>query len=425
MLNTRRWLPFILMIAALAVFVDAGIIYAADDERPAPSPTRTVRLQATPGGASMTLTIPLDPPVAADAADTYVVRPGDTLFVIARDLGVDMAALAAANAITDVDRIEVGQVLRLRDGQGLPVAAPAVTPPAAADPPTVTVPLPITERLTAASQQAAPGSPYYRTTWLTYYGRPDVPQMGIVGEHDVITLTALLEEHAARYDAANGPELGVRPAFHLVYGTATVVPGEDGRHLYYLPDELVQRYVDAAQQAGLDVILDIQIAGYSPVESIQRALPFLRNSNVHLAIDPEFAMVVEGQAVPGNPIGYVTAAQVNDVQHAIADYLQTNALPGPRVLLVHQFLANMIVDKDQLDGSIPEVALTLSVDGFGSPWAKITKYNGFVDGATPFVAFKLFYGWDAPLLTEEQALGAQAYGPDLAIETAPNMIIYQ
>jgi LysM repeat protein len=413
------------MIAALAVWVDAGIIYAADDEEPKPLPTRTVRLQATTGGASMTLTIPVEPPGVAGAADTYVVRPGDTLFVIARDLGVDMAALAAANAITDVDRIEVGQVLRLRDGQGLPVPAPAGTPSAATAPLTATAPLPITERLAAASQQVAPGSPYYRTTWLTYYGRPDVPQMGIVGEHDVITLTALLKEHAARYDAANGPELGVRPAFHLVYGTATVNPGEDDRHLYYLPDELVQRYVDAAQQAGIDVILDIQVAGYTPVESIQRALPFLKNVNVHLAIDPEFAMVAEGQAAPGNPIGYVTAAQVNEVQRVIADYLRANALPGPRVLLVHQFLANMIVDKDQLDGNVPEVALTLSVDGFGSPWAKITKYNGFVDGATPFAAFKLFYGWDEPLLTEEQALGVEAYRPDLAIETAPNMVIYQ
>ena len=424
MLKMQRWIPVILL-TAVAALASAGVIHAVDDEQPAPLPTRTVRLQATTGGAAFTLTIPVDAPAAPAASETYVVRPGDTLFVIARDLGLDMDALAAANAITDVNRIEVGQVLRLRDGQGPLPAAGAVQAPAADAPAAVTARLPITERLTAAAQQLTPGSPYYRTTWLTYYGRPDVPQMGIVGEHDVITLTALLQEHAARYDAANGPELGVRPAFHLVYGTATVNPGEDDRHLYYLPDGLVQRYVDAAQQAGIDVILDIQIAGYTPVESIQRALPFLKNPNVHLAIDPEFAMTQAGQAVPGNPIGYVTAAQVNEVQRSIADYLRANGLPGPRVLLVHQFLADMIVDKDQLDATVPEVALTLSVDGFGDPWAKITKYNGFVDGATPFAAFKLFYGWDEPLLTEEQALGVEAYRPDLAIETAPNMIIYQ
>ena len=401
-------------------------MHAADDEQPAPAPTRTVRLQAMTGGAAITLTIPVDSSTVTDSPATYVVRPGDTLFVIARDLGVDMDALAAANAITDVNRIEVGQVLRLgNDLAPLTATTTEAVSPAAEETPTPPAPLPITERLTAAAQQLTPDSPYYRTTWLTYYGRPDVPQMGIVGEHDVVTLTALLKEHAARYDAANGPDLGVRPAFHLVYGTATVNPGEDGRHLYYLPDELVQRYVDAAQQAGIDVILDIQIAGYTPAESIQRALPFLKNENVHLAIDPEFAMTQAGQTVPGNPIGYVTAAQVNDVQRAMADYLRANGLPGPRVLLVHQFLADMIVDKEQLDGAVPEVALTLSVDGFGAPWAKITKYNGFVDGATPFAAFKLFYGWDEPLLTEEQALGVEAYGADLAIETAPNMVIYQ
>ena len=45
------------------------------------------------------------------------------------------------------------------------------------------------------------------------------------------------------------------------------------------------------------------------------------------------------------------------------------------MLLVHQFQNTMIVDKEKLDPAVPEVALTLSVDGFGSPYAKITKFS--------------------------------------------------
>lgn len=45
------------------------------------------------------------------AAQTYTVQPGDTLFVIAGQVGVRMAQLAEANNITDINRLEVGQVL--------------------------------------------------------------------------------------------------------------------------------------------------------------------------------------------------------------------------------------------------------------------------------------------------------------------------
>jgi LysM repeat protein len=54
--------------------------------------------------------VPSATPVEAQV-ETYVVRPGDTLWRISRDLGADMGALAAANQIADVNRIRAGQVL--------------------------------------------------------------------------------------------------------------------------------------------------------------------------------------------------------------------------------------------------------------------------------------------------------------------------
>lgn len=51
--------------------------------------------------------------VAPAAAQDYEVQPGDSLSVIARDNGVSTAELAAANGISDLHLIRVGQVLRI------------------------------------------------------------------------------------------------------------------------------------------------------------------------------------------------------------------------------------------------------------------------------------------------------------------------
>jgi LysM repeat protein len=55
------------------------------------------------------------------AATSYVVRPGDTLSAIAARHGTTVSALAAANQISDPDRIRIGQLLRIPDtSAGLP-----------------------------------------------------------------------------------------------------------------------------------------------------------------------------------------------------------------------------------------------------------------------------------------------------------------
>jgi hypothetical protein len=175
------------------------------------------------------------------------------------------------------------------------------------------------------------------------------------------------------------------------------------------------------------VILDVQIGALSPSIAISPALAYLKYPNVHLAIDPEFAMSHKNQTVPGNPIGFVTAEQVNEVQAVVDAYLAEQKLPGPRILLVHQFQSDMIVEPEKLDtSSYPHVALTLSVDGWGGPWGKISKYNSLVTAASPFTAFKLFYRWDEPLLLPDEALGNRPFrGSDFFIEVTPNLIIYQ
>jgi LysM repeat protein len=353
----------------------------------------------------------------------HLVRPGDTLVALALEYEVDFVELMEVNNIRNPDILSAGARLRIPGGVGgeefwADDATPATDGFAIASRGT------ITERMTLRSQTTAADSPYHQTTWLTFYGRPNVPIMGILGEHDLDELTRLLRDQARAYDQANGPALSVTPAYHLVYGMATRAPG-DGSHLAYLSEEETLTYIERAQAEGFGVILDIQIGALTPVSATAVAFPFLQYENVHLAIDPEFALVHPRQTWPGNPIGYVTGEQVNEVQAAMQAYMVENGITGRRILLVHQFLDSMIVNKEGIDPGFDGVELTISVDGWGPPYGKISKYNHFVNRATSFAAFKLFYRWDEPLLSEREALGEDGYAGTHFIETTPNLIIYQ
>ncbi len=359
-----------------------------------------------------------------DGPAYYYVQPLDSIESIALNLGVDVGALMAANGMTWGGTLEPGYLLRVPgpDGSLPPWAAAEI----GADGTIAIIPRKgVAERMTPAARAAGPESPYYNKTWITYYGRPGIALMGIIGEHDAAAIMPLIKAKAAEYDEANGPTVGVQPAVHLVWGMATVDDQPDNSHIAYLSEAEVMPYIQEGLKAGVDVILDSQIANLSPTASISPALPYLQYPNVHLAIDPEFAVVHPGQAIPGNPIGYLTAEQVNDVQRAMAEYMRAHGIEGKRILMVHQFQSNMIVDKEQLDPTFPEVELTLSVDGFGNPYVKTWKYNALVDANTPFTSFKLFYGWDDPLMTPRQALGVDGTEHTDFIEITPNMIQYQ
>lgn len=379
------------------------------------------------------------PPDGEYRAPTYyVVEPGDTLGNIALKFDVDGDLLYHANNMTDPDLLRIGTYLIIPGSDGsLPSTAllpPSITsvadPSSTATLPNATAALPpvrgdIIERLPRAAREAEPGSPFYNTTWVTYYGRVGVPVMGILGEYDIDGLVPLLRQQAEAYDTANGEELGVTPAFHLVYGMATKGAGLDESYLVFETDERVESYIERAKEEEFAVILDIQIGALSPADALSYGFSWLEHENVHLALDPEFAMSHEGQAWPGDPIGYVTAEQINEAQAAMDEYMRENDIEGQRVLLVHQFLYDMIRDKDQLKWDYETIALTISADGWGGPWGKISKYNSFIDGENGYSAFKLFYRWDEPLMTEGETLGEDAYADVGYMEVTPNLIMYQ
>ena len=129
--------------------------------RAAPVEDRTSVTRA-PAIAPGTAPPPLSPSAdserkSAEAVATYTVKRGDTLYQIALDNGLDYRELAAWNSIENVNRIRVGQVLRL--------TAPGDNAPAGSAPDgVVTAPLrsapPVTEARApaAASAAAAPSA---------------------------------------------------------------------------------------------------------------------------------------------------------------------------------------------------------------------------------------------------------------------------
>ena len=53
-------------------------------------------------------------PTSQQAADSYTVKAGDTLYSIAREHGMDHRELIALNGIENPNQISVGRVLKIR-----------------------------------------------------------------------------------------------------------------------------------------------------------------------------------------------------------------------------------------------------------------------------------------------------------------------
>ena len=252
--------------------------------------------------------------------------------------------------------------------------------------------------------------PHYRI--LTYYGHPHDPNMGIVGEHPLEEVHRLLLEEATRYEVAD-PEREVIPAFELIATVAQREPGADGTYLLDTDIKTLTEWVNYAADHDMLVFLDIQIGRSTVAAEFEKVRSLLLRPNVHLAIDPEFA-VEEGQT-PGLHIGSVWAESITYAQQELAAIVTANNLP-PKVLIVHQFREDMIKEKGSLR-PVPGVQLVIDADGFGDPDLKTSVYNILVrDEPVEFGGIKLFYKQDNPLMKPADVID---------LNPSPDLIIYQ
>jgi hypothetical protein len=247
---------------------------------------------------------------------------------------------------------------------------------------------------------------------VSYYGSPYAPEMGILGTDDPETLAARLAELAGHYDQLNGA-LGVVPALHLVYGVAQYHPTTNGLYLQYADDADVRRYLEVAIENDMLLFLDLQIGRSSVEQEISRVLPFLRHPDVHLAIDPEFA--VRAGEVPGRELGSLRASDIDRAQAALQRLVDEAGLP-PKLLVVHQFADSMVPDGEAIR-RYPGVELIIDVDGFGLAAVKRATYLRYaVRSYAAHAAIKLFFDHDPDLMSAEDVL---------LLRPRPAIIIYQ
>ena len=245
--------------------------------------------------------------------------------------------------------------------------------------------------------------PYHRI--VAFYGNPLEKKMGVLGEYPKDVMLAKLDT-AVGWWAKADPSHPVMPALHLVVMVAQGAPGKNGLYRLQMRDTLIKEVHSWAKAKKGVFFIDLQV-GQSTVEAeIPRFAQFLEQPDVHLAIDPEFAMKPSGK-VPGTRIGTMDARDVNWAVQYLDSIVKANHLP-PKILIVHRFTKSMVTNADQIRFT-PQVQVVMDMDGWGPPWLKFDSYHDYIKAhPVQFTGFKLFFHNDTkkgdPLLTPQEVL---------------------
>jgi hypothetical protein len=244
---------------------------------------------------------------------------------------------------------------------------------------------------------------------VAFYGAPQSDELGALGIGSPDQAGRRLERQARAFKRPGRPVL---PVFELIAVVANGTPGGDGLYRTRQGDATIRRYLAAARRARALLLLDVQPGRADFLAEMEALEPYLREPDVGLALDPEWH-VGPGE-VPGKVLGSVDAGVVNAVSARLAEIVRERRLPE-KLLVVHQFTANMVRDKRGLVAR-PGVELILDVDGFGTQAQKIGKYRELTRGERLPHGIKLFYREDTNLMSPREVL---------ALRPQPQLIVYE
>lgn len=252
---------------------------------------------------------------------------------------------------------------------------------------------------------------------VAFYGNPLSKRMGILGELDSASMLARLDSEVAAWNKAD-PEHPVQPALQLIAVVASDQPGAAGKYRTRMDSALIQRVYNWAKMRNALLFLDVQVGKGTLQEELPRLLPWLRNPDVHLAVDPEFSM--KGGQRPGTVIGTFDAEDINYASSLLQDLVTKENLP-PKVLVVHRFRRDMLTGYKRIKLD-PRVQMVINMDGWGTPAQKRDSYKAYVwKYPVEYTGFKLFYKNDRRLK------GSTMMSPldVLALDPKPIYIQYQ
>lgn len=287
--------------------------------------------------------------------------------------------------------------------------------------PTATSPIPSRAAPTTARPKPRPAVPRislprggrrilpdYRV--VAYYGGPDGPALGALGGADPDSIAATIAARAAQF-APFGRR--IQPAMELIATVARSCNGGYPLCTAPIPDEAVQRYLDAAHRHKLLLILDFQPGRGEFLPQVQAVEGYLRDPSVSVALDPEWKLGPDQS--PMQVIGSSSASSVNAVTGYLSTLVARNRLPD-KLLIVHQFTPSMLPDRGGISRA-PGVEVAFHADGFGSTNAKVGVFAGLAFPGAPFrTGFKLFLKQDTGLMTPAQVM---------ALRPQPDIVTYQ
>jgi hypothetical protein len=254
--------------------------------------------------------------------------------------------------------------------------------------------------------------PRYRL--VGFCGTPGAPALG--------ELTGNLGARAkelAKLAEQYGGDREVLPVFELIAVVVMGAPGPDKAWRRRVPASVIDEYLRAARASKAILLLNIQ-PGHSDFLTEVKALePWLREPDVGIALDPEWAMWQPNQK-PGSVYGQTTGEVVNDVAAYLAGLVRDYHLPE-KALVFHQVNTHVFKDEAALRAQ-PGVVLVKSVDGLGYTGAKIATYHYLVKSLAPEVhpGFKLFFD-------EDVRYGGRLMGPKevMGLTPVPEYVMYE
>lgn len=251
---------------------------------------------------------------------------------------------------------------------------------------------------------------------VAYYGNFYSTKMGVLGEYPKPVMLAKLNAEIRKWQIAD-PSTPVIAGIHYIAVTAQGSPGADGKYRFRMPDSEIMKAVDLAREIKGLAFLDIQ-PGLSTVQAEMSYFDkYMAMPDVHLGIDPEFAMTRKGSKKPGTVIGTLDAADINDVTAHLAKIVRDNNLP-PKLLVIHRFTQGMVTNYASIIKR-PEVQIIMDMDGWGHQSNKIAAYSAYIKNEpVQFTGFKLFYKNDIKN-------GAVIFSPEQLLKLTPKPLYIQ
>lgn len=315
------------------------------------------------------------------------------------------AALALSGCLAIAGCTSTGSSTGASSGSGTIAGARATESPTPTPTPT---PTRLAGHLPQVGEQVFPGR-----RMVALYGHPGTAGLGVLGEQGLQASITRAKKVAAQYESLSS--VPVLPTFEIIATVALGSPGENGTYTKVWDPKLFEPWVEAAEKAGVYVILDLQPGRERLLSQAKAYEELLKRPNVGLAIDPEWKLGPNEK--PLRKIGSVKAEEVNEVSSWLAALTKENELPQ-KVFVLHQFRISMLPDRHAINTSHPELAMVIHADGQGTQGMKRDTWTALRQNAPKNVwwGWKNFHDEDKPMLKP---------GQTMQVSPAPYLITYQ